>query len=84
MIRVEQVNATSYIVRATKQLDFDPVPITLTFKVKAQVEDVRCNGTRLPRLESPGYRPVPGYTQRGDILLVNAYPDSIITIILKQ
>jgi peptidoglycan/xylan/chitin deacetylase (PgdA/CDA1 family) len=84
MIRVEQINATSYIVRATKQLDFDPVPITLTFKVKAGVEDVRCNDTRLPRLESPGYRPVPGYTQRGDILLVNAYPDSIITIILKQ
>lgn len=80
LLKVVQINETSFDVSLKRQPDFQPIPITLKFHVEGEVRAVYFNGTLLPKLDSFGFIPVVGYKQIGNVLLVSVIPGGIIQI----
>jgi len=83
-LSVETLNETSFRIGLKRPLDFQPIPVTLKFQVEGKVGAVYFNGTLLPRLDSPGFVPRPGYWQKGDILYVSVVPSGVLEIGLGE
>jgi len=83
-LSVEELNETSFRIELKRPLDFQPIPVTLKFQVEGKVVAVYFNGNLLPRLDSPGFIPRPGYWQKGDTLYVSVVPSGVLKIGLGE
>ncbi|MGC8909877.1 MAG: hypothetical protein ACP5O5_04755 [Fervidicoccaceae archaeon] len=81
MLKVVQLNETTFEVSLKKPVDFQPIPVTLKFLVDGRVKAVYFNGTSLPELDSFGYIPEVGYKQIGNSLLISVIPNGVLQIL---
>jgi peptidoglycan/xylan/chitin deacetylase (PgdA/CDA1 family) len=83
-IIVTQLNETSFRVELKKSMDFEPIPITLSFEVNRDVKAVYYDGSPLPKLNYFGFVPTVGFQQQGNNLVVSIYPGGTLTFDLSE